>query len=305
MRTRLSSLTVAAALLAGCATNNPRDPLEPFNRAMFAFNEKVDENIAKPVAKGYVKVVPEPVRSCVGNMFSNIADVWTGVNDFLQGKGYEAINDWGRFLLNSTAGIFGCFDLASKQGVAKNREDFGQTLGKWGVGSGFYIVIPVLGPSTLRDFTAQTLVDTNLDLVWQTDPVRARNQLLLLRAIDTRANFLEAGELIGQVALDKYTFTRDAYLQRRYSLIFDGDVPEGKSYDGRRREEEEDDEDLPNENRPAGGRPAPGAPASAAPGAAPGAGAQAGEAAARPRQSEEAKSPPQGSEKPLAPAAKP
>lgn len=305
MRTRLSSLAVAAVLLTGCATNNPRDPLEPFNRAMFAFNDKVDENIAKPVAKGYVKVVPEPVRSCVSNIFSNIADVWTGVNDFLQGKGYEAINDWGRFMLNSTAGVLGCFDLASKQGVPKNREDFGQTLGKWGVGSGFYIVIPILGPSTLRDFAAQNIVDTKLDLVWQTDPVRARNQLLLLRAIDTRANFLEAGELIGQVALDKYTFTRDAYLQRRYSLIFDGDVPEGKSYDGRRRDEEEDDEDLPNENRPVGSRPAGNGTSPAAPPAAPGAGAQSADTGVKPRQPEAAKSPPPAGDAGPEPARKP
>jgi phospholipid-binding lipoprotein MlaA len=229
-------LALAGTALTGCATNAQRDPLEPFNRSMFRFNEKLDENVMQPVARGYVKAVPEPVRNCVGNMFSNVADIWTGANNFLQGKGHDAINDWGRFLLNTTAGGLGCVDLASRVGVPKNREDFGQTLGKWGVGPGFYIVMPVLGPSTLRDLAAQNSVDSRLDIVWNIDHMRTRNQFYVLRAVDTRSNLLSASKMIDEIAIDKYTFTRDAYLQRRYSLIFDGDTPDGQSYNDSQRE---------------------------------------------------------------------
>ena len=231
----LCAALVLAGTLAGCATSggNPADPLEPFNRAVFAFNDTVDTAVIKPVAKGYRRVVPGILRTGISNFFSNLEDVWISVNDVLQGKFQQGVDDFGRVLFNSTFGIAGIFDFASELGFRKHNEDFGQTLGWWGVGSGAYLVLPILGPSTIRDGFG-LLLDTQADLVFYIDGVPVHNSLYGTRAIGNRANLLDASSVIEQAALDKYAFVRDAWLQRRRNLVYDGDPP--------REREEPDDE---------------------------------------------------------------
>lgn len=198
--------------------NNPRDPLEGFNRAMFGFNEKVDEIVLKPLAQGYQKVVPSFVQSAIGNFFGNIGDIWTAVNDFLQGKVTDGANDIMRVAVNSTFGLGGLIDIASAGGIPKHNEDFGQTLGAWGVRSGPYVVLPVLGASTLRD-TIATPLDFKGDLWSYQTPLATRYFGTAVRVVDKRATFLDASSLIEEAALDKYVFIRDAYLQRRASQV--------------------------------------------------------------------------------------
>lgn len=220
-------LCVAAVLaLAGCAStpSNPRDPLEPFNRSMFAFNEKFDAALAKPVAQAYQKTIPTPVRGWVRNFFSNIADVFIGVNDLLEGRPKDAITDWARFGFNTTFGIFGFNDVASQMGLEKHNGDFGLTFGTWGIGPGAYIVWPILGPSDVRD-SFGTVLDWHFDPVASISPTGARNAAVLLRATSERADLLQASQLLEEAALDKYVFTRDAYLQHRRSLIYHGNPP--------------------------------------------------------------------------------
>ena len=225
---RVKSLVLAfaaAGLLAGCATSgNPKDPIEGFNRAMFAFNEGLDSAIVKPVAIGYEAVLPSPVRTGVTNFFGNIADLLIGVNNLLQGKGSEAFSDLGRVVINSTIGLLGVFDIASDAGLEKHNEDFGQTFGRWGVGNGAYVVIPVFGPRTARD-TVGLILDVAADPVTHVSPNADRNVLLVLRAVSDRANLLPADKVIEEAALDKYSYIRDAYLQRRRNLIHDGNPP--------------------------------------------------------------------------------
>jgi phospholipid-binding lipoprotein MlaA len=228
MRPAARALLLAAALsLSACATTAPggrADPLEPLNRAVFAVNEALDDVVAEPAAKVYVAVVPEALRVTASNVFDNLRDLWTAANQLLQGKPREAMSDLGRFLINSTFGFAGFADIASDLGFERHREDFGQTLGRWGVPQGPYLVLPVFGPSTLRDGFG-LYADMVADPVGAIDPIDARNAARGLRVVDTRASLLKAGRVIEGAALDKYSFVRDGYFQRRRNLVWDGDPP--------------------------------------------------------------------------------
>ncbi len=226
------AVAITAAVLSGCATtaNNPKDPYEGFNRAMFAVNEGIDV-VAKPVAQGYDAAAPLPVKAGIGNFFGNLADLWTAANNFLQGKGGQGLSDVGRVLVNTTIGIGGVFDVASEMGLEKHAEDFGQTLGAWGVGDGPYFYWPLIGPRTTRD-TFGWAVDSYADPVRYVDDVPLRNSLFGIRFIDLRASLLPTDKVVEQAAFDKYSYIRDAYLQNRRSKIADGRAPiEGRGDD--------------------------------------------------------------------------
>ncbi len=214
---RLGLPVLVALALVGCASGprtNPDDPFEPYNRSMTRFNEEVDSAILKPVATAYVEVTPTPVRTGVSNFFGNLADVWSFVNNVLQLRAEGAANSFMRVNVNTIFGLGGLLDVASELGIDRARQDFGLTLGRWGVGTGPYVVLPILGPSTLRD-TMALPVDTRGNVVRYVDPVSARNSLYALRVVDTRANLLRAGAVIDSAALDKYSFTRDVFMQVR------------------------------------------------------------------------------------------
>lgn len=217
---------LVAALLGGCATTgaNPADPAEPFNRAMFAFNQGVDKALLRPAAVGYEAVLPTPVRSGIANVFNNLGDLAIAANDLLQGKPADAVSDAARFMFNSTFGLLGIFDIASDMGLEKHEEDFGQTLGSWGVGPGPYLMLPLLGPRDLRD-AAGLAVDMSADPVGHVAHVPTRNTMTGIRLISDRAALLPADKIIEEAALDKYAYLRDAYLQRRRFLVFDGRPP--------------------------------------------------------------------------------
>lgn len=218
---------LCAVILAGCAStaNNPKDPYEGFNRAMFSVNEGIDTVVAKPLAKGYDAVAPLPVKAGVGNFFGNVGDLWIGVNNGLQGKIGDGASDIGRLLINSTVGILGLFDVASELGLEKHEEDFGQTLATWGVGDGGYLFWPVIGPRTVRD-TAGFVVDAYADpVLWGIDDIPVRNSAYFVRFVDIRAGLLPSDKVVEEAAIDKYAYIRDAYLQRRRSQIFDGRPP--------------------------------------------------------------------------------
>ena len=228
------SLFVAAGVLTGCAsTGQPgfqsagdrQDPIESVNRVTYKFNDTLDKALIKPIAQGYKTVLPTQVRYCIQNVFGNVADVPTSINNFLQGKFKEGGSDLCRVAINTTVGVAGCFDFASKWGFEKHNEDFGQTLGRWGVPSGPYLVLPFLGPSTIRDAGA-LLVDSQLDPVMYIYDVPVRNVTYALRLVDRRAQLLDAGNILEDAALDPYVFIRDAYLARRHSLVTDGREPE-------------------------------------------------------------------------------
>lgn len=225
-RARLSIAVLAIALASGCATNgaDPRDPVEGFNRAMYSFNETFDESIGKPVATVYRDTLPSFVRTGVRNFFSNIDDLFIGVNNLLQGKVIDATSDVARLAVNSIFGLFGLVDFASGIGWEKHNEDFGQTFGRWGTPDGPYIVWPFLGSSTLRD-TVGVVLDFTFDPVSNHRPVDVRNVMNLTRAVGRRADLLDASRVLEEAALDKYVFQRDAHLQRRRSLIYDGNPP--------------------------------------------------------------------------------
>jgi len=220
----------AAAILlagaAGCATTggDSRDPFEGFNRSMYGFNQTIDEAVLKPVSTAYKENLPEMVQTGVRNFFSNIADIFISVNNLLQGKVVEAANDGMRFAVNTTIGGLGLLDWASEMGLEKHNEDFGQTFGRWGVEDGPYIVWPLLGSSNVRD-SVGTILDIHYDPVGNHKPVTARNAMLATRLVSRRADLLDASRILEEAALDKYVFERDAYIQRRRNLIYDGNPP--------------------------------------------------------------------------------
>jgi phospholipid-binding lipoprotein MlaA len=230
MTMRWARNLVTALLLcgaAGCATTagtDPRDPLEGFNRAVYSFNDGFDQAIGKPIATGYRDLVPDPVRGWVRNFFANIYDLWTGFNNLIQGKPADAVTDWARFAFNSTLGIFGFNDVATSMGLEKHDEDFGQTLGWWGVPSGPYLVIPLLGPSSARDAPAK-IVDPQWYWPRLIDNDRVYWSLWTFDKVRQRANLLKAESIVEQAALDRYTFIRDAWIQRRRNQVFDGHPP--------------------------------------------------------------------------------
>nr|WP_233259431.1 VacJ family lipoprotein [Ramlibacter sp. WS9] len=211
-----------ALLLAGCAgfNTNPRDPLEPMNRHVTTFNEGVDSLVLKPAATAYKQAVPPLVRTGVANFFGNLSDAWSFVNSALQFKFQNAAENFMRLNVNTVFGLGGILDVASELNIERHREDFGQTLGRWGVPAGPYIVLPLLGPSTLRD-TVALPIDRKADPLSYFSPVDVRNSLTVLRAVDIRANLLRVGGVIDEAALDKYSFTREAYLQKRRAEIIE------------------------------------------------------------------------------------
>lgn len=216
------------AIVSGCANRPPyeeiSDPLEPVNRAVDTFNDKFDRALLKPTAQVYEKAVPPLARSSVTNFFSNLREPIVIVNNLLQGKPRQGVADTGRLLVNTTLGVFGLFDPATQMGLEKHHEDFGQTLGRWGVGEGWYLVLPILGPSTVRDGVGM-VVDYQIDPLAQHDEVRERNSLAALNVVDTRARLLGATRLRDTAALDPYLFTREAYRQHRWDRIYDGNPP--------------------------------------------------------------------------------
>jgi phospholipid-binding lipoprotein MlaA len=235
-----SFFIILALAVSGCATTpdqDPRDPFESFNRKVYRFNEVVDEAVAKPVAVAYRDVVPAPARGWVRNFFGNIADVFIGANNLLQGKVGDGLLDWFRVAVNTAMGL-GINDWASEMGIEKHNEDFGQTFGWWGFGSGPYLVLPILGSSTVRDGIG-TGLDLYVDPLGETRPVRLRNAMAVTRLVGVRADLLDASRILEEAALDKYTFQRDFFLQRRRSLVHDGSPPR----------ERFDDEEKPEEDK--------------------------------------------------------
>ena len=199
-------------------SNNEIDPWQGFNRSVFEFNEVLDGYLLKPAARGYQFVTPDIVETGVGNFFGNLADVGSIVNNLLQFKGEAAVQDFSRVIFNSTVGLGGVIDVATPMGLPEHKEDFGQTLGYWGVESGPYLVLPFLGPSNVRDGISK-IPDSMVDPVGEVNPIRTRNQLYALRIVDTRAQLLAAEQLLTG---DRYTAIRDAYMQRREFLVNDG-----------------------------------------------------------------------------------
>lgn len=211
-------------LLSGCATGpsaNPRDPFEPFNRSVSKFNDAVDDAVLKPVATAYVKVTPAVARTGVSNFFGNLGDAWSAVNSVLQLHGQDAAESAMRFSFNTVFGLGGLLDIAGEAGIPRHKEDFGRTLARWGVPTGPYLVLPLLGPSTVRD-TAALPVDWQGNLISRVNPATDRNELYLLQTVSTRASLLRASALLDEAALDKYSFTRDIFLQVRGGRIGSG-----------------------------------------------------------------------------------
>lgn len=255
------------ALLTACATAQQPDPLEPWNRGVYAFNDTVDEAVIKPVATVWRDVLPQPLRHGISNFFGNFGDLWSATNLVLQGRFGDGLSDLGRFGTNTVFGVLGFFDVASELGFEKHGEDFGQTLGVWGVPQGAYVVWPLLGPSTLRDSfdIPGSIAVSPASLV---SPTSAALGVTSTRFINLRADLLQATNLLDTIALDKYTFTRDAYLQRRRSLVFNGnppddggdeDVPSGAN------PYRDDEEPAPADAPASAPRPAPAAPAASRP----------------------------------------
>ncbi|MDY0744328.1 VacJ family lipoprotein [Paucibacter sp. R3-3] len=225
----LALLLCVAVFMSGCATFSGKqsagqklDPWESWNRKVFSFNEGLDEHVLKPVATVYADVVPHPVRTGVSNFFNNVGDAWSAVNLVLQGRFSLALQQGFRFAVNSTLGFAGVLDIATEAGIDRNSQDLGQTFGRWGFGTGAYIVWPLFGPSSVRDSLALPW-DRLASPALAFDDGRDKVGIYLLQTVNTRSNYLQAGEMLDGIALDKYTFIRDAYLQRRGSFSTDDD----------------------------------------------------------------------------------
>jgi len=227
MKTLLALLGALITLqLTGCASNgDPRDPLEPMNRTIHSFNEGLDRIVLKPVATGYQTVMPGFAQTGVRNFFSNLNDVSVLANDILQFKLESSTSDVLRISINSTFGFLGLLDIASEMGLHKHNEDFGQTLGRWGVGNGPYLVLPFFGSSSFRDGAGLVVDSEYTDLLMQINDIPTRNQAWVVRAVSQRAELLDAKNAIDAAALDPYEFSRDLYLERRRSQVYDGQPP--------------------------------------------------------------------------------
>jgi phospholipid-binding lipoprotein MlaA len=246
MKTKLTSVLVLlfSLFLSGCASldglTDPSDPFESYNRSMNSFNSSVDSYVLKPVAKGYDAITPSLVQKGVGNFFSNLDDVLVIFNDLFQFKFVHLASDTGRFLVNSTIGLFGLIDWASDIGLEKHNEDFGQTLGYWGVSSGPYLILPFFGPSTVRDAGGRLADSSYLDPInneveeqW-IYPSRDGNTtigLTIVKVVDIRTGLLKAESVLNEAALDPYIYVREAFLQRRNNLVHDGNPPIDSDWD--------------------------------------------------------------------------
>jgi phospholipid-binding lipoprotein MlaA len=260
-------LTAFTLLVTGCATTQgPKttaqrvDPWENWNRKVFSFNDTLDEAVLKPVATAYTKVVPQVVRRGVSNFFGNFSDAWSAVNNMLQGKVGDGLQDVMRVGTNTLFGLGGFIDVASEAGLDRHNEDFGQTLGRWGFSTGPYVVWPLLGPSTVRESFALPL-DRYVSPALAVTTDIGQIAVLGVGFVNERANLLSATRVLDDIALDKYTFVRDAYLQRRRSLVYDGNVPDSPSDDEPPADESTSTQPSPDAGAPA--KPAD-APASAA-----------------------------------------
>lgn len=217
---------IASLLLASCGTiSQQNDPFEPFNRGVYKFNDTLDRSVAKPVAQGYDRVVPRSVKTMVSNFFSNLDDVVVTANDILQLKFKQAANDGARVAFNSTFGLLGLINVTDR--LEKHNEDFGQTLGYWGVPSGPYLMLPILGPSTVRDGTGR-YADSFVSVISNTKHVPTRNGAWAMEGLDTRVGLLEQEKVMDDAVIDRYSFIRDAYLMHRQSLVYDGNPPRQK-----------------------------------------------------------------------------
>ncbi len=224
--------------MTGCASTeyveNERDPWQGFNRTVYGFNDTLDQALLKPTARGYQAIAPDFVESGVRNFFSNINDVSVAVNNLLQGKVENAFSDVGRVLINTTVGLLGLFDVASDMGLQKHNEDFGQTLAAWGVDSGPYLMLPFFGPSTLRDSTSVPVDNFLLNPINHIDMEKSdRMYVMAVDVVSVRAELLSLEKTVDEIATDKYSFIREAYLDRRNYLVHDGQPPEEESlYEG-------------------------------------------------------------------------
>ncbi len=225
------SLLFASLLLTGCGTINStadtqqKDPFESFNRGVYKFNDTLDRAVVKPVAQGYDAVMPGPVKTMVNNFFSNLDDVVVTVNDLLQLKFKQAASDGCRVIFNSTFGLLGLINVTDR--LEKHNEDFGQTLGYWGVPSGPYLMLPILGPSSFRDGTG-LYADSFASVISNTQNVPTRNSAWAAEGVNTRAGLLEQEKVLNEAVIDRYSFIRDAYLMHRQSLVYDGNPPRQK-----------------------------------------------------------------------------